>query len=395
MPKLISPDDHVQAPPHLWQERLPSEMRDRGPRIERMRGRIDLGAGALSFLDDDEGYLADVWHYDNKRIPVARIAAAVGVPRSEMDGRPVTFDDIRKGCYDPQARLADMDVAGIEASICYPNMFVRFCGQTFSLAQDKELARACIRAYNDFIVEEWCAGSHGRLLPMGIVPLWDVDEAVAETKRLAEANFRSITFSECPHLLGFPSIHSGYWDPFFAACAEADIVVSLHIGTGGFPSLAPDAPGAVPNVIASFNAGYALTDFLFSGLFERFPSLKVCLAESQIGWIPYVLSRADFVWGEMAGEGFTGVDHSALPHSPSEYFARNVWVAFFRDPVGLDMLERIGADRVLYETDYPHTDTSWPTCHETAVEMTNHLDRDDAAKILADNARRLFRVELD
>lgn len=394
MPKLISPDDHVQAPAHLWQDRLPAALRDRGPRIERLRGRIDLGAGALSFIDDDDGYDADVWHYDDKRIPVARIAAAVGVPRSEMDGRPVTFDDIRKGCYDPQARLADMDTAGIEASICYPNMFVRFCGQTFSLAQDKELARACIQAYNDFILDEWCAGSNGRLLPMGIVPLWDIDEAVAETKRLAAADFRSITFSECPHLLGFPSIHSGYWDPFFAACAEAGIVVSLHIGTGGFPSLAPDAPGAVPNVIASFNAGYALTDFLFSGLFERFPSLKVCLAESQIGWIPYVLSRADFVWGEMASDGFTGIDRSTLPRSPSEYFGRNVWVAFFRDPVGLDMIDRIGVDRVLYETDYPHTDTSWPTCHETAVDMTSHLPVADAAKILAENARSLFRVEL-
>ena len=264
-PLIVSPDDHVQAPAHVWQERLPAGLRDRGPRIERLRGFADLGHGDIRFVPDDTGHVADVWHYDGKQVPLVRIAAAAGVPRTEVDARPITYDDMRKGFYDPAARLADMDTAGIEASVCYPNMFVRFCGQTFSLAQDKDLALACVRAYNDFIVEEWCAGSHGRLVPMGIVPLWDVHLAVAEVERLAALDFRSITFSEAPHLLGLPSIHSGTWNPLFAACADHEIVVSLHIGTGGFPALAKDSPGAVPNVIASFNAGYALVDWLFSG----------------------------------------------------------------------------------------------------------------------------------
>lgn len=394
IPRVVSPDDHIQEPPHLWQSRLAARHRDRGPKVERLRGQVALNNGDLGFAESDDGLVGDVWTYDGKRVPVLRIAAAVGVPRDQVDARPVTFDELQKGCYDPAARLADMDQAGIEASVCYPNMFVRFCGQQFSLSPDKELALACIRAYNDFVVEEWCAGSGGRLVPMGIVPLWDVELAVAEARRLAALGFRTISFSEAPHLLGFPSLHSRAWDPLLDVCAQEQMVVSMHIGTGGFPMLAPDAPAAVPNVMASFNAGYTLTDLLFSGVFARLPDLRVCLAESQLGWVPYVLSRADFVWHEMSGEGFTGIDKGAMPEPPSAYFARNVWVTFFRDPVGLDLLDRLGTDRVLYETDYPHTDTSWPDCQEVADGYTAGLPEEDAARIVAGNARDLFRVEV-
>jgi predicted TIM-barrel fold metal-dependent hydrolase len=124
----------------------------------------------------------------------------------------------------------------------------------------------------------------------------------------------------------------------------------------------------------------------------RNPELKVCLAESQLGWIPYVLSRADFVWQEMRGEGFSDVDRGVMPEPPSAYFGRQVWVTFFRDPVGLRLLDQIGIDRVLYETDYPHTDTSWPDCLPTAMEMTSHLSAADAERVLAGNARDLFRI---
>lgn len=394
IPSLISPDDHIQEPAHVWQTRLPGRLRDRGPRIERMKGKVAIADGGVGFVESEDGSVADVWNYGERRTPIVRIAAAAGIPRNEVDARPVTFDEIRKGCYDPAARLADMDVAGIEASVCYPNMFVRFAGQTFSLDPDKELGLACIRAWNDFVIEEWCAGSGGRLVPMGIVPLWDAQEAAAEARRLAENDFRSISFPEAPHLLGFPSIHSGYWDPFFDVCAATEMVVSMHIGTGGFPMLAADGPIAIPNVMASFNAGYTLTNLLFSNVFCRFPALKVVLAESQLGWVPYVLSRADFVWEEMSGEGFTGVDKTLMPNPPSWYFRRNVWLAFFRDPVGLNMLDQIGADRVLYETDYPHTDTMWPTCQEDAAAMIAHLPAGEQSAIAAGNARSLFRIEL-
>jgi len=394
LPELVSPDDHVQLPAHVFTERVPHAFRDAAPRIERLRGRADLGAGDIRFIEADEGHLADVWHYDGKRIPLVRIAAASGYPRTEIDGRPVTYDGMHRACYDPAARLEAMDRAGIEASVCYPNMFVRFCGQTFSLANDKELALHCIRAYNDFINEEWCAGSGGRLVPMGIVPLWDADLAVEEAERLASLDFRSISFSEAPHLLGLPSIFSGHWDRLFATCAANGLVLSLHIGTGGFPMLARDMAGAVPNVMASFNAGYTLTDWLFSGILHRMPDLKIVLAESQLAWVPYVLSRADFVWAEMRGDNFTNISADTMPEPPSHYFRQNIWCTFFRDPVGLTLLEHIGVDRVMYEVDFPHTDSSWPDSHAMASEMTASLSDADAARVVADTARALFRVEV-
>jgi predicted TIM-barrel fold metal-dependent hydrolase len=394
MPRIVSPDDHIQAPAHLWQDRLPARFREHGPRIERLHGVVDLGMGDLRFFDRDDAPLADVWHYDGKRTPLIRVAAASGYDRAEIDGRAVTYDDMHKACFDPVARLAAMDQAGIEASVCFPNMFVRFCGQTFSFAQDKELALLCIRAYNDFVVDEWCAGSNGRLVPMGIVPLWDVGLAVAEARRLAELGFRSISFSEAPHRLGLPSIHSGHWDPLVAECEADGLVLSLHIGTGGFPMLAPDSPGAIPNVMTSFNAGYTLTDWLFSGLLVKYPDTKIVLAESQLAWVPYVLDRADFVWREMRGSGFTDIDTDAMPEPPSSYYRRNIYLTFFRDPTGLQMIDELGADNVLYETDFPHTDSSWPTSFDVATEMTSHLDEADARKIMADNARQLFRIEV-
>ena len=393
LPRLVSPDDHVQVPAHVFTDRVPARYRDAAPRIERLRGVADLGTGDIRFVEREGGHLADVWHYDDKRIPLVRIAAAAGYPCSEIDGRPVTYDDMHKACYDPLARPAAMDQAGIDASVCYPNMFVRFCGQTFSLAKDKDLALACIRAYNDFIHEEWCAGSNGRLVPMGIVPLWDADLAVVEASRLAGLGFRSITFSEAPHLLGLPSIFSGSWDRLFAECAAGGLVLSLHIGTGAFAMLAKDMPGAVPNVMASFNAGYTLADWLFCGLLPKLPDLKIVLAESQLAWVPYVLSRADFVWKEMRGEGFTDITNDKMPHPPSHYFAQNIWCTSFRDPVGLTLLDHIGVDNVMYETDFPHTDSSWPTSHEVATEMTAGLSDADAAKVVAETARALFRVE--
>jgi len=114
-----------------------------------------------------------------------------------------------------------MDVAGIEASACFPNMFVRFCGQRFLFAHDKELALLCVRAYNDFQLDEWCAGSNGRLIPLGILPLWDVDLCVAEIERVARLGMRAICFSELPANLDLPSIHSGHWDRLFAACQRS------------------------------------------------------------------------------------------------------------------------------------------------------------------------------
>lgn len=394
--RLISPDDHLQAPPHLWQSRMPQKWRDEAPKIKRLTGRAyDAGGGNFRFAEDAAGVLGDVWHYDGKQVPIVKIAAAAGFsPRRDVKFGPNTFDEIRPGCYDPKARLADMDQAGILASANYPNMFVMFAGEQFSFAQDKALALECIKAYNDFVMEEWCAGSGGRLIPLGILPLWDVELAITEAARLAKLGFKSVSFPEGPHRNGLPSVSSKYWDGLFSLLADAGMVLSIHIGTSPMTLAAKDAHAAVPHVGASLYVQHSLMEYLFSAVFLRIPRLRVCFAESQLGLVPYTLDRCDYIWEEIVIDGVSQVDKQALPEKPSHYFRQNCYVCYFRDPVGLQMTDYIGIDNILFETDYPHLDTEWPNCRAEAEKMVAHLSPEDQDKILSENARKLFGVDV-
>lgn len=390
-PRLVSADDHVTPPPDLWTRRLASKYADRAPHVVRKKAKL-AGKGSWELIFTDDGFEGDFWVYEDKLNPLLMTEVAAGYELDEMAQRPMTYDEIRKGCFDQQARLADMDAAGIEASICFPNFFVGFGGQTFLQAQDKELALACVQSYNDWILEEWCEGSAGRLLPMGVLPLWDVALCAAEVDRTAARGMRAFSFTEGPARLGLPSIPSREWDPFFARCEEASIVVEMHIGTAPTqhrPS--PDAPLAVSATLLAANSAGALIDWLFSGIFERFPRLKACLAESQIGWIPYFLIRADQVWEH--NRGWNEV-WGVLPDAPSSYFAGHVFCTFFDDPFGLSNLDSIGVDNVLFEVDYPHSDTNWPNSQEVARQMTQGLSPGVARKVVADNARLLLGMPI-
>src|SRR5690349_12518278 len=216
-PKIISVDDHVIEPAHVWQDRLPAKYKDIGPRVKRApMGEMTFVGGKFSYAPGTEGPDCDWWHYEDKAIPQTRLSAAVGFDRDEVKITAITYDEMRDGCYDPKARIADMDDNWTEAQMCFPS-FPRFCGQTFLEAEDRDLALLCVKAYNDWMVEEWCGDSDGRLIPLIIIPLWDAQLAAEEIRRNAERGVRATCFSEIPPHLGLPSIHSGEWDPFFAA----------------------------------------------------------------------------------------------------------------------------------------------------------------------------------
>ena len=155
----------------------------------------------------------------------------------------------------------------MEASLCFPNIApVRFCGQGFLEAQDKQLAGLCVRAYNDWMLDEWCGPSGGRLIPLGLIPLWDADAAVAEVWRNAARGMKAVCFSEAPAHLGLPSMHTGYWDRFFAACEETETVIMLHIGSSSrIPLPSTDAPPGEANVLLFGNATTAMVDWLYLG----------------------------------------------------------------------------------------------------------------------------------
>ncbi len=392
IPRLIDVDAHVVEPPDVWSSRLPARFRDRGPRIVHApAGDVELVDGKYVEAPGTEGPDVAWWNYDGVMTQIKKYIAAAGVPADEVTNEGITYDDMRPGCYIPSERLKDMDVNGVQAQMCFPN-YPRFCGQIFLWGQDRELAGLSVRAYNDWMVEEWCGSSGGRLIPLCIVPLWDVDLAVAEVRRNAARGVRAVAFSELPSYLGLPSIHSRYWDPFFAACAETGTVVSMHIGSGTrTPQPSADAPPPVGATIIFGNSVASMTDFMFSGVLHRFPDLKLLYAEAQIGWIPYLLERIDDVWETHRG---WAQGQENCPERPSTYYYRQITSCFFKDAVGVELLEKVGLDNVTFETDYPHQDGTWPRSREEAALQYGHLDQASIDKIARGNAIRLLGLDL-
>jgi predicted TIM-barrel fold metal-dependent hydrolase len=289
-----------------------------------------------------------------------------------------------------------MDANHVEASICFPNTLPRFCGQTFSEAADRELGLVCVKAYNDWMIDEWCAGEAvGRLIPLTIVPLWDVDLAAAEIRRCAAMGGHAVTFPENPHALGFPSIHSGAWDPFFRALVETETVCCMHIGSSSkMPTTTPDAPFIISSTLTFQNTMGSVLDFTFSGTLARFPQLRLAYSEGQVGWLPYLVERADALWHERSDNSF-GTNGVRLDEPPSAYVRRQVWGCIFNDQTGLANRDRIGMDRICFETDYPHADGTFPHTEAVATKICAAAGLSDAEvlQLLRTNAIECFGLQ--
>ena len=394
VPRIVSVDDHVIEPANVWQDRLPAKYKDVGPRVIQEAGNMSFVGGNFSYEPDPDGQLCDWWVYEDKRVPQTRLSAAAGFDRDEVKVVGITYEEMRDGCYDPKARLEDMDVNHVEASLCFPS-FPRFCGQTFMEAEDKELAPLCVKAYNDWMVDEWCGDSDGRLIPLTIIPLWDAQLAAEEIRRNAERGVRAVCFSEIPPYLGLPSVHDadGYWEPFVQACEETGTVINMHIGSSSkMPSTSDDAPAAVGSTLTFNNAMASMSDWLFSGLLEKFPRVKIAYSEGQIGWIPYILERADKVWEDNRAWGGVG---DKVPEPPSTYYYRQMYGCFFDDEVGLEMLDRVGVSNITFETDYPHSDSTWPHTKEVAEKLMGHLPDDVIRKLVRGNAIEMLDLDLE
>ena len=396
LPKIISVDDHVLEPATVWTDRLPRKYLDVGPRIVRapVKEMSFIGGKFTAVPGDpgDRGEPVDWWFYEDLRRPLLRLDTAVGYAREDVTLTGITYEQMRPGSFLLKDRLDDMDVNDVEASLCFPTM-PRFCGQTFAEATDMDLALLCVQAYNDWMVEEWCAPSNGRLIPLIIVPLWDPVAAAAEVRRNAARGVHAVCFSEIPPNLGLPSIHdaNGYWLPFFDACNEAKVTINMHIGSGSkMPSTSPDAPAAVGSTLTFANCCFSMVDWLMSGHFNTFPDLKIAYSEGQIGWIPYILERANTVWLENRAWG--GVAEKVL-EPPADLFRKHIYGCFFDDPHGVRSIEEIGADNVTYETDYPHSDSTWPHSLKVAEEQMAGLSDEVVHKVLRGNAIEMLSLD--
>src|SRR6476619_7252248 len=369
-PKIISVDDHIMEPPNVWQDRLPAKFKEVGPRLVRLKVKdMKFVGGVFSYSEANEvedGTWCDWWLTEDLKYPLVRLMAAAGYPREEVTVTPITMDDMRKGCWEQTARLEDMDTNHTDVSLSFPT-FPRFCGQTFLERKDKELADLCVKAYNDWMFDEWCAGTNGRLVPLPIVQLWDANLAADEVRRNAARGGHAVCFTES--------------------------VVCMHIGSSSkMPSTSADAPAAVGSTLTYMNAAMSMTDYLMSGILERFPTLKLAYSEGQIGWIPYILERADAVWKDNIAWG--GVADT-VKRPPSEYSKESIYGCFFDDPHGLKSLESVGVDNITFETDYPHSDSTWPHSLKVAMDIMEGLDDETTVKIVRTNAIRMLHLDLD
>jgi predicted TIM-barrel fold metal-dependent hydrolase len=372
---VISVDDHLIEPPDLFQGRMPAALADSAPKVV--------------ILDGDR----EAWEYEGNLYPNVGLNAVVGRPREDWSMEPARFADMRPGCYDIDARVADMDIAGIWAALCFPSLVAGFCGSVFSRSKDPQLGLACVRAWNRWHHEIW-AGTHPeRIIPLQLPWLADVEVAADEVRRNAGLGFRAVSFPEFPAQLGLPSIFSGHWDPFFAACEETSTVVCLHTGASAWAPLpSPDPPFQLLPTLFPVNALLAAGEWLWSGVPLRFPSLAIALSEGGMGWVPMLIDRVDYV----VSHSGTDTEGIAWPSDmpPSEVLRRSFWFCTIDDPSVMPLRHVIGIDHIMVESDYPHADSSWPDTQRVLTETMEGVPDDELRAMAYGNAARLFRHPL-
>ena len=363
---LISVDDHLVEPPHMFRNRLPKKFADREPRV------IDLADGTQA------------WLLDGVVVPEIAVNAVVGQPTEEQYVEPLRFDMVRRGTWDIEARIADMDADGVYASLNFPSA-LGFGGVRLTMLDDAEFVLALVRAYNDWHLEEW-AGTHpDRIIPCQIPYLLNARIAADEIRANAARGYHTVTFPDLTHLVGLPSLFGDDWDPFWSACQETGTVVSVHACSGGMANrIDPAAPvRAVAPFFGAAQAIHPAIEWIYAGIPSRFPDLRICLSEGGIGWVVGLMDRLDHEYARNVRSWPDG--------SPRELLLRNFVFCMLDDPTTLHLLRHeIGVDRILLETDYPHADSSWPNSQEKWRRQFDGLPGDEVRRMSWENASELF-----
>jgi predicted TIM-barrel fold metal-dependent hydrolase len=367
--RIVSVDDHATEPPNLFAGRLPAALAAEAPRVER----------------DEHGH--DWWVFDHDRVPLLGSDSWMGFEPGHAYLGQVNFDDLHPAVYDIHERVKHMDVVGVEASLCFASAPFGFAGTRFMKMRDPVLGLACLRAFNDWHLEEWATPYPGRIIANQVTWLLDPNLAAAEIRRNAERGFRALSFSENPEKLGLPSLYTKYWDPVFAACAETGTVVNLHVGSSSstiVPSI--DSAPAVLGALFPINGMATAADWLFSGIPLRFPELKIALSEGGFGWVPILIDRIE----HMARQLDYSVQFGDL--TPVEVLRRNFWFTTFNDGLSMSLRGLAGVDHIMIETDYPHSDSTWPDSQEMLARQFAGVPDDEVAKMTHLNAIELYRL---
>jgi len=368
---IISVDDHVVEPPHTFEGRLPAHLQDRAPRI----------------VETPEGH--QVWEFEGQRYTQVGMNAVAGRRAETVKLEPFRFDQMRPGCFDVDARVRDMDINGVWASVNFPSQITGFCGRVFFSIDDRDLGLAAIRAWNDWLFEEWYQAHPTRIVPLGITYLADPALAAAEIRRNAARGFTSVTFPERPHAIGLPSLWDReHWDPIMDACVETDTVISLHVGSSGLVTFPPGAPSLQLGATLFGQASLgACAEWLWSGYPMRLPTLKIAMSEGGIGWVAMLLDRLDNIV-DRSGYGL-GWDVR-----PADVLRRNFWFCTIDDPSTIDTRHSIGVENIMVEVDYPHGDSTWPNTQQVIRDAWGHIPSNELRMMCSENASALYRHPL-
>lgn len=365
---VISVDDHVVEPPHTFEGRLPAKLQDRAPKIVTTENR------------------EQVWEFDGQVLPQIGLSAFAGRRLENATREPIRFEEMRRGCYDIKARIADMDLNGVWASLNFPSTIAGFCGRVLSSCSDPEVGFASTRAWNDWLYEEWHLAYPARIIPNGLTFLSDPELGASEIRRNAERGFRAVTLPERPHRIGLPSIFDEYWDPILRACVDTGTVVCLHVGSTGMFDMPDDAPRtALDATMFSGMSYWTCVEWLWSPYPRRYPDLKIALSEGGIGWVSMLIDRLDKIRVRYAPE---------WEPPPTEVLRRNFWFCTIDDYSAMLTREMIGVENIMVEVDYPHVDGTWPDTQDAIAQLMAGVSVAEAREMCSGNAASLFQHPL-
>jgi predicted TIM-barrel fold metal-dependent hydrolase len=380
---IVDADSHWSETEDLFTSRAPAGYRDRLPHVEVVDGER-------------------VWIFDGQPMGRYSSGGVIGRDGHKEEAQTALFEwsieDIHVGAYDPKVRLQVLDECGIDAQIMFPNT-IGLGGQDLGGVEDLALRRMACEIYNDAGAElQELSGN--RLLPLPVMPAWDIDTCVAEAKRVAGHGARGINMTTDPDDLGAPDLANRAWDPFWATCEELQLPVHFHIGasvTGMtfygryfWPSHPDNTKLAIGGSLLFIGNARVVTNLILAGIFDRHPGLKAVSVESGIGWIPFILETLDYEMAENAPR-----ELAQLEKPPSEYFRSNLYATFWFENARNklpDLIEAVGEDNILFETDFPHPTCLYPTPLASMEQKMQTISDTARRKIMGENARQLYRL---
>jgi predicted TIM-barrel fold metal-dependent hydrolase len=355
----------VNPPKDLWVRDCPAEFKDRAPRVE-------------------SGPMGDFWVTDSQVSGGIGLDSSAGRKPEEYKPTGLTYKEMRPGAYDPMARLEDMDVDGVDAEVLY------FGGPVTQYAADPGLRRYVVQRYNDWMVD-LSKAAPTRLVGLAHIPLLDLDEAQAELHRVAKLGLRGFHVDPFPDERGGKALWDPAYEPFWSLVEETRLPMSFHIVGPRKANVHETFSNPTPGIketfiaIAPMTISETVSTLIFTGILARHPKLRFVLVECGIGWIPYFLERMDQTFNK-----HRFWTKSVITEKPSTYWYRQGYATFIQDLAGVAERHRAGLKNIMWSTDYPHSDSTWPKSREALTAHFADVPANERAMIAGGNASALY-----